>query len=157
MNSECFRRRLNKAREQKDLIQKLPYFISWCVKYRPLVYFKLCSFLPRKTPLFLGFSKKKLGGRLLLSLLGHYLSISSDFYQRNLLRRVFSLAVTDYIHFSLHHYSKMASLFFTPAPILHILPQKCLHIQFTDVPCFHALAPEMHVSLISVPKCQLAK
>lgn len=79
MNSECFRRRLNKAREQKDLIQKLPYFISWCVKYRPLVYL---FFFTQKNTTFFGLLKKKIGGAVITisawSLPKHLLRLLSE-------------------------------------------------------------------------------
>lgn len=83
----------------------------------------------------------------------HYLSISSDFYQRN---KIFWLAVTDDSHF---HYTKVACLFFTPPNPTHPTLKMLAHpiYRYTLLSRTSSFFRKTHVSLISVPKCQVPK
>lgn len=74
---------------------------------------------------------------LSVSLLGHYLRIC---YQTNLLRR-FSHLLLQMTYTLVYIIAAKWHAYFLHPPTPHILHQKCLHIQFTDIPCFHALAP----------------
>lgn len=68
----------------------------------------------------------------------YYPAISSGLYKRDRPSKRCSLTVMDDTHFGLHHYSEIACLFSTAHTSY---TKKCLHIQFADIPYFHALAP----------------
>lgn len=136
----CYCCRLNKACRKKDLIQALPLFPADFKRFltfffysaNNLLYFVLCSSLS-------------------WWLSKHLLRFLRDKSTQKICRyKWHTLWFT-----SLQQYGTLIST----TPTLPLTSQKCLHIQFTDIPPIHTPAPlqKIHVSLISVPKCQLQK